>query len=291
MAIPTTSARHPQSRRSLPPHVEYFELKAPPALDDIVHCVWFLRGEFASCDEPQTVVADGRLEIILHLAEPFSRVDGDASTRQADALVSGQLTAPIRLAGNGAGDVVGIRFRTSAAARVLRVPLADLTNRVEPLAIVSKRLAADLLNAARSREQPGARAAAIARALWRHISRLPDSLAAHAASALDASNPVRIEALSRSLGTSTRTLERRVTMATGLPPATLRRVMRFRRAFRVLDGAPRGTWAEVATRSGYADQAHLIRDFRQFAGAPPSAFFAEEPDLARAIMGIDPDQA
>lgn len=291
MATRTTSAHNPPARRSLLPHVEYFELKAPPALDDIVQCVWFLRGEFPSCGEPQRVVADGRVEIILHLAEPFSRVAADGSTKQSDALVSGQLTAPIRLAGNGAGDVVGIRFRTTAAASVLRVPLADLTDRVEPLAVISKRLAADLLNAARSHEQPGGRASAIARALWQHISRSPDSLAAHATSALEISNPLRIEALARSLGTTTRTLERRVTLATGLPPATLRRVMRFRRAFRRLEAAPRGTWAEVATRSGYADQAHLIRDFRQFAGEAPSNFFQAEPDLARAIMGRESDPA
>ena len=267
--------------------MEYLELKAPPPLDDIVHCFWFLRGAFPAGGEPQTVVADGRLEIILHLAEPFSRVDTEGSAKQADALVSGQLTAPIRLAGNGPGDVVGIRFRTSAAASVLRLPLADLNDRVEPLTDVSRRLSMDLLRAARSREQPVARVSAIARALCRYVSRSPDSLAARATSALEAAHPARIETLARSLGTTTRTLERRVTLATGLPPATLRRVIRFRRAFRMLDGAPRGTWTEVATRSGFADQAHLIRDFRQFAGAAPTDFFADEPDLARAILNAE----
>ena len=53
----------------------------------------------------------------------------------------------------------------------------------------------------------------------------------------------------------------------------------------MLDGTPRGTWAEVATQSGFADQSHMIRDFRQFAGCSPSEFFGAEPDLARAIMG------
>jgi AraC-like DNA-binding protein len=270
--------------------MEYTELPAPPPLDELVHCFWFLRGTFPSGGEPQTVVADGRLEIILHLAEPFSRVDGDNIQRQADALVSGQLTAPIRLAGNGAGDVVGIRFRTSAAARVLRVPLTDLTDRVEPLAAVSRRLAADLIGAARSREQPGARVSTIARALVKHVERPPDALASTAIAALEGPDARRIESLARSLRTTTRTLERRVTVATGLPPATLRRIMRFRHAFRLLDGAPRGTWARVATRAGYADQAHLIRDFHQFAGVAPGDFFQEEPSLARAIMGAESNQ-
>ena len=98
--------------------MEYVELPAPPPLDELVKCFWFLRGEFPPQDA-QTIVADGRLEIILHLAESFSLVADDGRrSRQAEVLVSGQLTAPVRLAGNGSGDVIGIRFRTTAAASV-----------------------------------------------------------------------------------------------------------------------------------------------------------------------------
>lgn len=103
--------------------MHYVELPAPPPLGELVHCFWFLRGEFPA-SEPQTVVADGRVEIILHLAEPFSIASDDGRlTKQADALVSGQITGPVRLFGNGTGDVIGIRFRTAAATAILRVPL------------------------------------------------------------------------------------------------------------------------------------------------------------------------
>ena len=267
--------------------MEYVELPAPPPLDDIVHCFWFLRGTFPPTDT-QTVVADGRLEIILHVAEPFSLVDENGvRSRQADALISGQLTAPVRLAGNGVGDVVGIRFRTTAAAAVVRTPLADLTDRVEALSGVSSTLADELLAVARAHIAPSLRVAALSRVLGRRITRAPDPLAGVATTALAGPGPLRIDTLARSLGSSPRTLERRVTIATGLPPSTLRRVMRFRRTFSMLEHAARGTWAEVAVKTGYADQAHLIRDFRQFAGASPSEFFGTEPELARAIMGTE----
>ena len=269
--------------------MEYIELPAPAPVDGLVHCFWFLRGEFPSADT-QTIVADGRLEIILHLAEPFSRIDDEGEpNRQAEVLVSGQLTAPVRLSGNGTGDVVGIRFRTAAAASVIRMPLADLTDRVESLTCVSRDFANELLATARLHDQPAGRVRALARVLGRRVMAAPDPLAAAATHTLSSTSKVRIGSLARMLGTTPRTLERRVAMATGLTPATLRRVMRFRRTFRMLDGAPRGTWAEVATRVGYADQAHLIRDFRQFAGAAPSDFFRAEPDLAMAIMGNGAD--
>ena len=263
--------------------MQYTELAAPAPLDELVHCFWFLRGEFPA-SKPQTVVADGRVEIILHLAEPFSIAGADGGlTRQADVLVSGQITGPVRLFGNGAGDVVGIRFRTAAAAAVLRAPLADLTDRVESLVHVDQRLARDLLAAARAHEDLAARAIALTCVLAKHVRRRQDPLVRTAAYALESG--ARIDGLAHSLGATSRTLERRVIAGTGLPPATLRRVMRFRRAFRLLDGAPRGTWAEVATQSGFADQSHMIRDFRQFAGCSPSEFFGADPDLARAIMG------
>jgi AraC-like DNA-binding protein len=58
----------------------------------------------------------------------------------------------------------------------------------------------------------------------------------------------------------------------GLTPKALARVLRFRRATRLLnDGAPR---AAVASASGYYDQAHFNRDFAAFAGGTPGDYVA-----------------
>ena len=263
--------------------MHYAELPAPAPLDELIHCFWFLRGEFPA-SETQTVVADGRVEIILHLAESFSIAGADGGlTKQDDALISGQITAPVRLHGNGTGDVIGIRFRTAAATTIIRARLADLTNRVESLSTIDRHLERELLAAARKHARPAARAAALSRVLLQYVRRAPDRMVGGAAQALDSG--ARIDLIAGALGTTRRTLERRVIAGTGLPASTLRRVIRFRRVFRLLDGAPRGTWAEVATQSGFADQSHMIRDFRQFAGCSPSEFFGADPDLARAIMG------
>ena len=58
----------------------------------------------------------------------------------------------------------------------------------------------------------------------------------------------------------------------GLAPKTIARLMRFRR---VVDRNPAdlsARWTEIALDAGYFDQAHLIRDFRQFAGMTPVEF-------------------
>ncbi len=55
--------------------LEYHEIPAPPALAEIVRCVWLLSGPASATPVPQPVVPDGCAEIVLNLAAPFRRFD------------------------------------------------------------------------------------------------------------------------------------------------------------------------------------------------------------------------
>lgn len=78
-------------------------------------------------------------------------------------------------------------------------------------------------------------------------------------------------------GWSERTVHRRCLVAFGYGAKTLERVLRFRRATALIGlGRPP---AEVATLLGYADQAHLSRDVKEFSGRSPATF---RPGRARA---------
>ena len=66
----------------------------------------------------------------------------------------------------------------------------------------------------------------------------------------------------------------------GYGPKTLARILRMRRALDLARaGAP---LAEVAVRSGYADQAHLTREVRDLAGVPPTRLLAPAPGRPQA---------
>lgn len=87
---------------------------------------------------------------------------------------------------------------------------------------------------------------------------------------------VRIEELSRRAGLSRRQLERLFLSQVGAGPKALASLARFDGAVRRLAG--RTSWADLAHEAGYADQAHLVRDFVQRTGAPPTRF---DPAAAR----------
>jgi transcriptional regulator GlxA family with amidase domain len=76
------------------------------------------------------------------------------------------------------------------------------------------------------------------------------------------------------LGWSRRHLTGLFTEAVGLPPKTYARLLRFQRARQLIASGDDTTLAQVALDAGYYDQAHLNRDFREFAGAPPTALTA-----------------
>lgn len=91
---------------------------------------------------------------------------------------------------------------------------------------------------------------------------------------------VPVEELAADLGWSTRHLRNRFAEQVGLAPKATARVMRFDRARnelvrRVHAHAALGL-ADLAADFGYADQAHLAREFREFAGCSPSRWIAEE---------------
>lgn len=98
---------------------------------------------------------------------------------------------------------------------------------------------------------------------------------------LEADGRLRVSELAEELRCSRRHLTTRFSEQVGVPPKTLARLLRFGRAARLLGAAPAShkpggavgapsSLGEIALDCGYYDQAHLNRDFREFAGLAPT---------------------
>lgn len=89
-------------------------------------------------------------------------------------------------------------------------------------------------------------------------------------------------------GWGTRRLSREFAAEFGVSPKLVARLGRFDRARRDLLHTPTAPrLADLAARHGYYDQAHLAREFREFAGLAPSALAARERRSVQAT-GADP---
>ncbi len=85
------------------------------------------------------------------------------------------------------------------------------------------------------------------------------------------------------LGLSPRQLINRFRARVGLAPKLFARVARFQRALHDShrpSATTKGSWADLALRHGYSDQAHFVRELRAFAGTTPTSYRARsEHDL------------
>ena len=59
-------------------------------------------------------------------------------------------------------------------------------------------------------------------------------------------------------------------------------IIRFQQVFRAVEQS-NSAWAEIAIECGYYDQAHLIRDFNQFAQQTPAVLFSSQSALTESF--------
>ncbi|WP_432562718.1 helix-turn-helix domain-containing protein [Kineococcus sp. SYSU DK003] len=182
-----------------------------------------------------------------------------------ELLVAGPDTRPHH-GEHSPGGWSGLRFAPGQAPALLGVPAHELRDARVPLAdLWDGALVRRLAEQVEAADASG-RAGAALEALAASVPARDDALV-RAARWLAAGRTVTDVA--DDLGLGVRTLHRRSLAAFGYAPQVLGRVLRFRRAVRALrtGRAP----AQVAVAAGYADQAHLTREVRTFAGVTPRA--------------------
>jgi len=261
--------------------MKYRQFTPAPQVAQFVECYWTLDDSAPAPAAVQRVVPDGTCELVVNRGRPFEQfVDGEWRL-QPSAFLAGQITGPLLLRPSGAASVIGIRFRPHGAQHLFRTRMDELTGTMCPLADLSPLLSREF---DRVVESDSMDPVTINRALLQHDrGAQPDSLLAEAVRRMIACGGVlELARLAGQLGISLRQFERRFRAAAGISPKLFCRMQRFQRVFQAIE---RGTpnWVSVALDCGYFDQAHLIRDFRAFAGKPPSVFFAAD-DLARHFL-------
>jgi AraC-like DNA-binding protein len=176
------------------------------------------------------------------------------------------------------GEAAGVEVTLTplTARRLFRVPMHMLAHRVVELDDVLGREADRLANRLYDAPAWPARFRILDDIILGRIADAPEpspgvAWAYH--QLLATAGCIRIGALASELGWSRKRLAARFREEVGLPAKSLARILRFRRALRLLERNDRSL-GEIALECGYFDQAHLNRDFRSFAGSTPTELLA-----------------
>jgi AraC-like DNA-binding protein len=278
----------------------YREFRPNPHLAPFVECFWTLASE--ETEQLQTkpsahaqlerILPDGCVELILNFGAQFREQKDDGRQEPQPVLfLVGQMTRPMLISPNGRVELIGIRFHPGGTLPFLRIDMHELTNQVVELAALSRDLERSLvlrMEEARSLASLTLKIAVLEKLLAgllrdsKHESRLSELVG----QIVSRGGQVTVDELAQDSGVSSRQLERRFLSEVGIGPKLLCRILRFQQVFRAVERNDSG-WASVATDCGYYDQAHLIRDFQQFARQTPNVLFAQSSRLTQAFTRKD----
>jgi AraC-like DNA-binding protein len=214
---------------------------------------------------------------IVNLGDPLFVTGGDGheiGLGRGEAFVAGVHLRPALTRSTGSQTGVHVFLPLESLRRLLGIPIDELINRTLPLDAIlgaeATRLSEPLLYA-RNRDE---RITLLDAALVRRFARSAP-LSAQQAQALwllrRRPDP-DIAAIARDIGWSRKHLAERIRDAVGVWPRSFRRLLRFQRLTGRLRGSPKPDWAMLALETGYCDQSHMIREFREFAELTPSEY-------------------
>jgi len=251
------------------------QLRPAAALQPLVKQLWWSESPARAPGSREHVLPTGQMHLVFRLSGPALRVfagrEGLQERVMHDPVLGGarsgfyakELGAPV--------VSIGAQLQPGAAQLLFGVSAAELAERHTSLCDLwgtQARSAWEQISEARGPQ----RQLAMLQALL--AARLPAMKGLHpaVAKALAMARGHRIEEMVRASSYSHRGFIAIFRQATGLSPKRYARLMRFQQLLAALHGCPASTLTELALAAGYSDQAHMTREFREFAGVTPAQY-------------------
>ncbi|MEU5030714.1 AraC family transcriptional regulator [Streptomyces milbemycinicus] len=240
-----------------------------------------LRGLAAGvhCGPPSRV-----LTAVISLSDPLEVAagvgDGSPVTRFG-SVAGGLMGRSVAIHHDGRQQGVKVALTPLGARAIYGMPAAVLAHRLVPLDELLGALGVELADRLRAASTWAERFTVLDELLLRavgrgagsdHVRRMRPEVAEAWRRLVAARGCVQVGAVAAELGWSRRHLTERFRGEMGLTPKAFARVLRFEHAHDLATARDRLPWPDVATISGYADQAHLVRDWSEFTGRTPTAW-------------------
>jgi AraC-like DNA-binding protein len=263
--------------------------RAEPAnqLKSFVKEYWLVENDDTTPSK-QKIIPDGFCEIIFHYGEPYRiNLHGEWET-QSNMLFAGQISNHFYLENTGSSGIIGIKLQPAAFYFLFGLEMPQFTNKVVELGSV---LPGNFINAAvgltDKKITPDQRIQTAESWLLAILQKQSIKNIFKVQQALDIifeQNGMRdIETIAQKINYTRRHLEREFKKVVGLTPKLFSRIIRFNYIFQILKEGD-ASWISIALDSGHFDQAHFIKNFKEFTGEEPSQYGFDESNLANFFL-------
>ncbi len=245
----------------------------------------------AGADDPkerERIFPDGCIELIFNYRDLFHKHEPDGTSfLQPRGIIYGQIKSFIEVEPTGAVGLFSTRFNPAGLQPFVDVDVSDFTGRALTVAELWGEEGIALENAMVACPDNQTRKATVESFLLnklealtfdsRHVEYCVDAL-------LKSEGSVSIDKLAAELEIGQRQLERKFIATVGLSPKFLARIIRFQNTLQLIEKKEFVSFTNVAYDGGFYDQAHFIKDFKEFTGLNPKQYFSENLEMAKHFV-------
>jgi AraC-like DNA-binding protein len=279
--------------------MRYHEYLPSFPLREYVECYWYHEFDsFVSEDQlpVQRCLPLGTAELIVQLTGRHCHILTDGVWQESsDIYFTGLFTDAAYWKASFNAPMFGIRLKPESFSALFNIPARELLNQVINAELILKDQASGMFEAMFGVTDICRLIRTVERFLLSYLHEQKEfgNYAREACRLIrNTHGALTVESLSERLFISKRQLQRSFKEQFGTSPKTYQRIIRFRNAYRY--ARTRSTtalsWSDVSYENGYADQAHFIRDFREFAGGLPSMLVNSDQSFFQTLEPLCENQ-
>lgn len=264
---------------TFPPH---------PDLSAFVKCFWTLTVPAGNEAPRQRVLPDGCIELFFIMGDDIRRfVSEKAFIIQPRAMVLGQITEPYFIQPAGHVDTFAVRFYPYGFANFIALPIHQLANKETPLEQLFGAEAATLTEHIIHADGTLHRIQIMEDFLMKRMnsqSTINTVVKATVDALLQKKGSTSIHSILEVNLSKRRQLERNFLKQIGISPKQLGKVIRLQAVLKMLLNEQPGHLTNIAYERDYHDQAHFIKDFKEFTGVSPKYFLTHDSMALSALL-------
>jgi len=258
-------------------------------LKPFIKCYWTLEIPEQTLPQKQRIVPDGCMEMIFHHGDLYKQyLEKDEYIIQPRCFVFGQLTSTLEIEPTGVTGIFAARFHPDGFNVLGNFPIKKLENTatalVELFGEAGIQLEQDILKTNKTEEKITILENFLM-ACFSNSNNIDRLIKSVINTILEAQGQMSVEEISQEFNIHRRQLERKFASTIGLSPKQLTKIVRLQTCLKKLISGNYSNLTDLAYESDFYDQAHFIKDFKEFTGISPKDFFSDNLKFSSLIHG------
>ncbi|WP_298146520.1 helix-turn-helix domain-containing protein [Flavobacterium sp.] len=249
-------------------------------LTEFVKRYWTLDGEKENIPLKNTIVPDGTMKLIFHYGDTYKHhAQNGEITLLPKCFLIGQLTKPYVIEPVGVTGSFVVQFKPNGFLPFTSIPIKEMENRAIPLDILFGQEGIKLSNQILNANSTSERIQIIEAFLFKQLADrkcIDHIVKSTVETILNTNGQFSVNEFSKNNNINRRQLARKFSSTIGLSPKQLAKTIRIQTTLKVLLNEEVTSLTDLAYESEYFDQAHFIKEFKEFTGLTPKEFFGDD---------------